>query len=56
MWWGEVPEVFSGHKEGKLERQLECDFLVAFVIIMRTHATHYYLESHGSATDMNTHS
>lgn len=30
-------------------------WLLAFVIFTRTNATQYYLESHGSTTDMETH-
>jgi hypothetical protein len=44
-----------GHMPSHLGEQPKCGCLVIFVIIMRTHPTHYYLESSGTTTDMGTH-
>ena len=46
--------VFGEHMEGLLvhQRQSKCGCLVALVVFMRTHPTHYYLESCGSATPL----
>ena len=43
-----------GHMPSHLGEQPKCGCLVIFVIIMRTHPTHYYLESSGTTTNMGT--
>ena len=53
--WAHESLVAHGHGPLHSSRQPNCSYLLAFVIFVQTHPTHYYLEYSGSVTDMETH-
>ena len=52
--WVHGSLVAHGHDLPHSQRQPKCCCLVTFVVFMRTHPTHKYLESNGLATNIET--